>query len=257
MQVLANAILNRASPLNRGLVSWWLCLPQRFQLQGGYWRDVAGQYHAINNGAKQSHAAGRLGGFGSMIFDGSTVNLSVPSSGNYDYGTVCAWIFPGNNDDQETILRLNGHAFQRSFGDPEKLRYYNGTSSVDSANDVIVESAWQHVAAVRNGTNCTLYYNGQACGSGADSTIQPGPTNIGFYSSSSHYWTGRLDDIRFFKAAKSAAEIMSIYRDSMNGYRNSLAWLSPSPGFVESIGGGGGSTIPVISHHYRQLGAAG
>lgn len=66
MFLLPGNAVNRSAPLNRGLVSWWMTLPNRLGGGGNTFRDLMGRNHGtLTNGPTWSGNR-RLGGFGSI-----------------------------------------------------------------------------------------------------------------------------------------------------------------------------------------------
>src|SRR5215471_4571503 len=76
--------VNWAAPLNRGLLGWWLVLPQR--LGGSRWLDLVGRAAAtlvttLPSGSTSGWGPSRrLGGLGELRFDGTNgyADLGAP-----------------------------------------------------------------------------------------------------------------------------------------------------------------------------------
>jgi hypothetical protein len=90
--------------------------------------------------------------------------------------------------------------------------------TVDSATSTasVATNTWTHLAGVVSGTSMQLYVNGVADGSAvhpsgfnATGALTAGRARLN--SAPAEFWSGRLDDLRVYRRALSAADVTSIY----------------------------------------------
>ena len=146
---------------------------------------------------------------GSVYFDGTGDQLTIPSSSAFAVGTVFTfecWIYP------LTSGGVNGQPFFVNGTSAEiQIGYQSATSWGIAANGIVWRltsstmptlNAWNHVVAVRSGlsTNQTsLFLNGVRVANGtvADLFITNGTGNIGLFGSGT--FTGYISNLRLIK----------------------------------------------------------
>ena len=233
-------IVNRASPLNRGLVSWWLNLPQRGK--GNTFFDIAGRNHGtLTNGPTFQGPLGRPGGFGSIKGDGVDSGTYIASflpnvsTSTFSHG---GWVRPvttssgmyiangGNGGVFNVFAIILG--FQSGF-----FNVFNGAYPTgDPADTQIAATAneWQHIWYVTTGSRVYGYKNGVrvidvAASLGSvifDSYIIGAARTSDYANSYDGYW----DDWRIVPADYSG-NIAASYDDSSRGYPQTLNRVSP------------------------------
>ena len=177
----------------------------------------AGNNGTIGGGAVRT-AAGKIGR--AIDFDGVNDLVSVPDANSLDLTTgmtLEAWVQPDTLSSwREVILKER----------PGDLTYslYANTSSNRPQSDVattggdksaglapqLTAGAWTHLAATYDGANLRLYKNGVL----QTTTAAPGalltsanPLRIGGNTIWGEYLDGRIDEVRVYNRALSAAEI--------------------------------------------------
>ena len=157
---------------------------------------------------------------GSMYFDGTGDYLSIAhntalnlSSGDF---TIEAWVYWTGVNSTATIcdkdgvfgssypsynFTLNGSGYIRLI-----VGSGNGTSSIQfvTSNTLMPKNAWVHVAAVKNGTNLSIYQNGTSVASATQTaTITDGGKAllVGWQQGqpTSAYWDGYISNYRLVK----------------------------------------------------------
>lgn len=224
-----------SSPLNRGLVGWWLALPQR--MGGLRFLDLCqpGNHGTLTNGPTWSSAAGRPGGFGSLSFDGINDYVTIPAISLTNTHTVSAWVRLDAAGSYPMILT--------SAAGPDLRFFVANRYPMYGANTVYAVAAtlgeWNHYLATSNGTNTALYLNGTSVATSVvDGTTRSGTINIG-RRSDGFYLTGGIDDVRLWDRTLSADEARAAYNDSRTGYPQTLNRL-PMRVYGTAGGGGGG-----------------
>lgn len=163
-----------------------------------------------------AYASGTIGGSG--YFDGTGDSLEIADSTTWDLGsgnfTFECWFYPLVSGE---TMALGGNWSNTSQANRSYLFYVTGNvayflgedgstqPTASSASSVIV-NAWNHIAAVRNGTSLRVYLNGV---SGTSTTLNPFtfqnsnlPFRIGSQSQgASNSVTGYISDFRFVKGS--------------------------------------------------------
>jgi hypothetical protein len=229
--------VNYNSPLNRGLVSWWLAGPNACGFGSGIWRDLAKRNNGtLTNGptwSGQSHP----GGWGSLSFDGTDDAATTPAVVIGATGTIVAWVNrrgdgPGleifwshGADSSDTRLRFDADAgaFSVSLGST-----WNGQATGDS----FTSGEWAHVAMtwVATGGAAFVYWNGKETLTTAVSHAFPSTQVLTFGdygAGGGHEFNGYLDGLQFYNRALSASEVSALYQESLAGHPTTLNWLRP------------------------------
>jgi hypothetical protein len=87
------------------------------------------------------------------------------------------------------------------------------TAGSSSWAKTVPTGEWVHIAITGDGTTATLYYNGVSQGTATDRS--PTISTIAAYAAGTEYVDGELDDIRIFNRALSAAEITTLYNNTI------------------------------------------
>jgi hypothetical protein len=168
------------------------------------------------------------GKYGSALtFDGIDDWVTVADRNDLDFTTgmtIEAWVFPtalGSGTWRNVVIK------ERSGGETYNL-YAN--SDTDSPKLYVVRSAapgvpldaagtsqlplnvWTHLAATYNGSTVRLYVNGTQVGTRAVAgplLTSTGVLRLGGNSVWGEYFAGRIDEVRLYNRALSAAEIQS------------------------------------------------
>ncbi|HRY98681.1 MAG TPA: gliding motility-associated C-terminal domain-containing protein [Bacteroidales bacterium] len=201
----------------------------------------------------------------SLILNGVNDYILIPNNSNLNQDSsmsVEAWIYPCKVLGQNFILNKdwcggsgnNAYNFRVLNG---KLHWKwdtdgcgNGAHAYESLLPAIQANQWQHVVAVHTTTSVTLYLNGVALPgqliSGSYSPIMqsPEPMRIGTYRDiNSNYWgylKGRIDEVRVWNYALSAAEVYARYDTVLVGNEAGLVAYYP----MDNSGSGAGTLIP-------------
>lgn len=242
--------VNWKSPLNIGLVSWWLGLPQ--YSGGNTWHDLCRR----NNGTLTNGPAWTpdSNGYSRLGYDGTSdyvaCDRKTPESAKMSFVVV---IRPSTFT-LDTISRrvlhqsdgLGNNEISLYVSSAGKIGWYVYTIAyafnlVSSASIVVGE--WTHIACTRSGLTAATYINGALDSTTADSGGVPAatlPLNIGRvgYLGNGRY-AGQIAEVRTYSVALSAAEIAAIYADSRTGYRRTLNHIR-FPRLAKAPAAGGG-----------------
>lgn len=255
--------VNWSRPLTRGLVSWWMALPN--WNRGTKWFDLCGRNHGtltnMDPATDWVGPRGRPGGFGCLDFDGSNdyVNILGTTSSTFmltnPFTIACWYKFTGSTS--LLYVMSIGRSFRqigfrtRSLGANIDL-YRDGT--IVESTGLSLGNQWHHLAGTYDGTNIALYVDGQQIGtaaSGSASDASPVTWKIGSDAVGGQCFQGGIDDVFVFTNWKSPTEVLALYNDSRLGHPQMLNWIRPAYYVAQAGGGGGGLSIPIAAYHYN------
>ena len=176
-------------------------------------------------GTRSGTSSTPWGKFGrALSFDGDKDQVTVADNSRLDLTngmTLEAWVVPSTSTGWRTILakeQTNGIVYGL-FGSSDTSRPAANvftTSARDTRGTAaLTTTAWTHLAATYNGSTLTLYVNGVATSSRAI----PGPLRtstgilrIGGMLPAGEWFTGRIDEVRIYNKALTAAQIQNDMR---------------------------------------------
>jgi hypothetical protein len=132
--------------------------------------------------------------------------------------TVEAWVFPATNTGKRDILIKEGtgvdvYNLYADAGDRKpEVNVLVGGSNQSTPGTQLAVNAWTHLAGAYDGTTLRIYINGVEAGSknlSGPIATSAGPLRIGGNSLWGEFFQGRLDEIRIYNRALTAAEIQS------------------------------------------------
>ncbi|PYM89328.1 MAG: hypothetical protein DME04_26625 [Candidatus Rokuibacteriota bacterium] len=188
-------------------------------------------------------AAGRYGS--ALVFNGAGY-VTVPNATSLQLTngmTLSAWIYPTAvpTNWATTVMKEQPNEFVYVLyaGSPANRPnvYINqgpGTSTEHgfAGPSALPLSAWSHLASTYDGTTLRLYVNGVQVGSqavGGPIATSTGALRIGGNGVWNEYFQGRIDELRVYNRALSAAEITTDMNSAVGG------------------GGGGDTTPPAVA----------
>lgn len=217
-----------------GLIGYW-------PLDGGVALDKSGNglTGALSGATPPSSVAGQIAT--ALTFNGSTgyVDIAAPAILNRTGSlSLMAWIWLNStfgSGYQAIIGRWNDSA-PRSYllclgssgsGHNNAVFFLNstiGTTALDSGSaQSFYQGKWSHVAGVydRSAGAMKFYTNAVLDGSGAftDGALQGNTRNnqIGNHTSNTAFFNGKIDDVRMYDRALTAAEVLAIYTAGLAG----------------------------------------
>ena len=135
--------------------------------------------------------------------------------------TVCGWFW--FNDASENVGLIWKHNYNYALwttSDTVRFAIWNSSSEGSTAtfSTSLLESGWNFIAGVFDGTNSALYLNGAEAGNPGASITGPirdraGDLYIGQRSDGigAQYFDGKIDDVRILDKALSGPEIEALY----------------------------------------------
>ena len=134
------------------------------------------------------------------FFSGSTAGLAISEGGNAGIGLTSGDFY-----------------------------YYNGSAPI-SLNTNLPENQWVHVISVVNGSSkiIQLYINGVLQTSTNVTNTQTVITDLGRYQAgNTHYWDGRVGEVRIYPRALTAAQVFQNYNATREKYTGVPASTNP------------------------------
>lgn len=165
-------------------------------------------------------AQGRFGN--ALTFNGTSSAVSIADAPAIDLTaamTLMAWVYPTANGGYRTVilkedaLNLAYAIYSSSPGGPPEGYFHAGANERGvTAAGVLPLNTWSHLAVTYDGANLRFYVNGVQTGvTAATGTINvsTGPLKIGGNAIWSEWFAGRIDEVRVYNRALSAAEIQT------------------------------------------------
>jgi hypothetical protein len=175
-----------------------------------------------NNGTLQGAARTANGRFGrALSFDGVNDWVTVADAASLDSTrvTVEAWVYPTTLSGWRTTVlkeRAGGLVYGLYAHDnapnPAMTIAMSGVDQSASGSASLPLNTWTHLAATYDGTTIRLFVNGVQAGTRAVSgslAASTGPLRIGGNAVWGEYFSGRIDEVRIYNRALSAAEIQA------------------------------------------------
>lgn len=191
-------------------------------------QDTSGNGHNGMVIGTPGYVAGKSGQ--AISFDGNTdyVRLSPKMGDSTDF-SFTGWVYWNGGGNWQRIFDLgngtdNFVALVPKTGDNSRLRFVmkNGAAGGEQKLDspaALPTGQWTHVAVTLAGDTGKIFVNGALTATNAAMTINPG--NVGTlwnYLGKAQFaadplFNGRMDDVRFFNAALTDAQVAAIYNN--------------------------------------------
>src|SRR6185503_5072272 len=201
-----------------------------------------------NNGTV-SGATWTIGRFGNALsFDGVNDWVTVPDSSSLDITrmTLEAWVYPTtSNAIWRTVVfkeqsgdLVYGMYAQTSTNQPSGHAYVGGSDRVARGGTALPANQWSHLATTYDGSAVRLYVNATLvatttiAGSLATST---GVLRIGGNNIWPEFFQGRIDEVRVYNKALTAAEIQSDMTRAVaaDGLAPTVTGVTPADGTID------------------------
>jgi hypothetical protein len=254
--VAADGAVDWDHPLNRGKVGWWIPGLPGTPGAGRRVLDLVKRHHGTLSGSSTTVPTwggtnNRRGGYGSLLYDGSTQFVSTNaivgqfgagdfaafawvqltatgqhySVGNLSGGGVTGWYLGSLNPSTPTVTSVG-----------IKGNRYNGTTAIN-------DSIWHLISMSRLNGLVSVYLDGklestptsdvQDVSNGAVTFMGAGPGGGTGFS----FWTGSVGEVGLYNRGLTDAEHAAIYLESLRGNLNTLRWVSTRTWFVPAGNG--------------------
>jgi len=245
--------LNKAHPLNRGLVGYW----SFGEGAGGKTQDLSGNgNHGTLTGIVQGETSGWAGGkFGRALnFDGVNDYVDVGAFDvidNASQATLSFWGYRSSTSKTISVAKYGGSTawFELALRNDGAIVFIAANSDVtykyqNDINNTHNTIGWHYYTMVFDGSlsgNARIagYIDGVALGSLATNGVLPstlastGNLAIGLVGNSV-FSEGSIDEVRIYNRALSADEVRQLYTDPfcMFEQESKYRWYVPSGGQV-------------------------
>ena len=182
--------------------------------------DASGSGNAGAVSGATWNASGRIGG--ALAFDGVNDWVTVADANSLDLAaamTLEAWVFPTllpNNTWPTVLLKertgdLSYGLYANTEGNRPSGHAWIGADRSVRGTAKLATGVWSHLAVTYNGTIMRFYVNGTQVSTQnrtGNITTSTGPLRIGGNASwANEFLTGRIDEVRVYNRALTAAEI--------------------------------------------------
>jgi len=201
-------------------------------------RDTTRLLHHRSDSAAYALGLERQVLMSALTFNGSTQFIDLGKKDSLRLGnafTQEAWIFPSATDDgfhgflggADTNL-TDGKQRSPSLYVTEKTKIHAGFGDGTNWNSFITDSvlkpeAWNHVAATFDGTSYKLYVDGIERFSTDDFAGKTPIANpVQFIGKMDNFFSGKIDDVRIWKRARTAADLFADMNRRLGGMETDL-----------------------------------
>ncbi len=158
------------------------------------------------------------------LFDGADDYIEIENKiQDVMFFTVSGWIKLNNNQTSKTIFSnqaSGGWVVGISDSVANKLKFYLGSTTIYSTT-IFTNNVWHYFTITYNNGSPKIYINGELETAASDIISQSGsyyPNTIGCLrrSTTSQFFKGLIDDVRFYNAVLSSAQIKQEYVAGLN-----------------------------------------
>jgi hypothetical protein len=262
--------VNWDSPLTRGLVSWWLPLPQN---SGGLrLMDLCNRFHGTRTASPTWRGGIGPGSYGALNFltaSSQFVNCGASAAMQLTTSPLTLIVRFRPSGDYTTTQTLfacstntSGIQWGLEFGRTDnKFTFLNNSGAVHLTSTASVSTDVDtHVVLVRGGSagawTFAFYINGQTDATGSTAgnpDATSGTTAIGCYYNSGGAFapaTAVIAEAMLFNRNLTQSEAKLWFDSSRQGHPLTLNYINPLSVFA-SAGGGGATAFPW--HYYQQM----
>ena len=189
-----------------------------------------------------------------VAFNGTSQYLTTPSTANYNLGsggdfTVECWVYvTANGNNTICTLGTGGSAtyylFQinsdRSLTWQTNSGSWNWAATYTSSASAVPLTTWTHIAAVRSGSNFSMYVNGVSAystnsfsaGSGAGGTLFIG-TYYANYNGDGSFFRGNISNFRMVRGSAVYTGVFTTPTAELTAITNTVLLICKSATFID------------------------
>jgi hypothetical protein len=267
-------------PLNRGLLAWWMALPNN--AGGGTLFDLTRRYPGTLTNAPVWSGTSRPGSpCRGITFTAASTQYVLEGSNSTGLQpanvTLAIWVKATTWSIYRDICGNAANSWGRGYFlgvgmvDAGNIGFgcrgqsvpggYQNAARISSAS--VPLGTWVHLAGTYDGTTTAFYVNGALAHSVSGGSAAAGDLGydglvgglaIGRNYAADKYFDGQADGLTVHNRALSAAEVFALYADSASGHPDTLRrwsrrWRAVD---VPAAAGGGGSSL-AANYYYSQV----
>lgn len=184
---------------------------------GTIWTDISkSEYNSTLNNITYNSADS-----GSMVFNGSTSNVTCGNIPIGSSGTVNVWFKQDSAVANKGLVGIgaNTHLYIGGSGANTTLSIWN-TTTYASEISLGSSTSWNFASFVWNGSTATIYLNGKSPLTSNITFTNSGSVVVGVYPTltSPSYFNGRISNVQIYNRNLSAAEILQNYNATKSRY---------------------------------------
>jgi hypothetical protein len=235
MLATVRAWSDNCTPPPAGLVSWWAAEGNAADSFGGNNGILVGGVTFTNGEVRQAFA-----------LNGTSQYVDVPNSASLNPTariTCEAWVYleqypasvtsPVIKKAGEGLAAQHGYSLEISSGGVNFGVYVGGAWANDADTVPLTLNQWTHLAGVYDGTNVSLYVNGNLAAllhAPGSITSSGNDLHIGHDASNpNRYLNGLIDEASVYNTALSAAQVQAIYNAGTAGKCGAPPMISGQP----------------------------
>jgi len=181
--------------------------------------DASGTGNAGTIGSAAWSSQGKYGN--ALTFDGTNARVTIPDAPSLRLTTgmtLEAWVFPTAASTlwKDLIYKGNDNYYLMASsccqGRPAAGGIFSGSYGEAYASSNLALNTWTHLATTYDGTTLRLYVNGVQVASKAQTgtlATSSNPLTIGGDPIWGQHFAGRIDEVRVYNSALSAAQIQA------------------------------------------------
>lgn len=229
--------INWQAPLNRGLVGWWMTLPQRPARAKGVFRNLVGRNHATcgTTIGIDGHKPTRAMAHGSCLkMDGTSGSSTVVDGSAYSFGASSfsfgMWVKATTATTNLSLAARSGSTAQgfdiihNQGANVVGPRIGTSVSNYQPTYQTLTNGTWGYVFGVVNQSTGSFrsFLNGTFRASSAFSGTIANTQTLRFGDRGGLYFTGSVNDCRIYNRALSDDEVLQLFKASRTGYDKEL-----------------------------------
>ena len=163
-----------------------------------------------------------------LSFNGSNTYVQTPTQSITGSITTSAWVYSSNFNQSGFIIGKNSvnTQWELFFQANDGLLWRGGAQEDSTLCSFPANNTWHHIVGTQSGTSGSLYIDGVLCDTGTPTAIGngSGTIDIGRFNSG-FYFNGKIDDVRLYNRALSAAEVANLYNSGAAKFKSSTVDL--------------------------------
>jgi len=196
----------------------------QFSFAGGSLVETLGSGLTFTSIGAPSFIIGKDGDTdGAFRFDGTSQYLTISNPAGLPSGasdrSYCAWVNPTSTPNNSVFLSQGTATTDNGMGLTLNATFPSTDISIWSWGTTVVSVAytprintWQHICGTLNGTTANIYVDGVLLGTGTLSNVNTSLAvlNVGANINFANRFGGKIDDVRIYRYALTAAQVRQI-----------------------------------------------